>query len=66
MKCVTREQPKIDRVACPWLIARFIDKDVPVYVPLENVNGRPLLRILQPFQSAPDRFSLTTTTKRSR
>ena len=27
MKWVTRERPKIDRVACPWLIARFIDKE---------------------------------------
>jgi hypothetical protein len=27
MRWVTRERPKIDRVACPWLIARFIDKD---------------------------------------
>ena len=26
MKWITREHPKIDRVACPWLIARFIDK----------------------------------------
>ncbi len=25
MKWVTRERPKIDRVACPWLIERFID-----------------------------------------
>ncbi|MCI0360841.1 MAG: chromate resistance protein [Planctomycetaceae bacterium] len=25
MKWITRERPKIDRVACPWLIARFID-----------------------------------------
>ena len=25
MKWVTRERPKIDRVACPWLIARFVD-----------------------------------------
>lgn len=25
MRWVTRERPKIDRVACPWLIARFID-----------------------------------------
>jgi hypothetical protein len=25
MKWVTREHPKIDRIACPWLIARFID-----------------------------------------
>ncbi len=27
MKWITRERPKIDRIACPWLIARFIDKD---------------------------------------
>lgn len=27
MKWITRERPKIDRVACPWLIARFIDRD---------------------------------------
>lgn len=26
MKWVTRERPKIDRIACPWLIVRFIDK----------------------------------------
>ncbi len=25
MKWVTRERPKIDRIACPWLIARFIE-----------------------------------------
>ena len=27
MKWVTRERPKIDRIACPWLVARFIDRD---------------------------------------
>ena len=27
MKWVTREPPKIDRVACPWLIRRFIDRE---------------------------------------
>ena len=26
MKWISRQRPKIDRVACPWLIARFIDK----------------------------------------
>lgn len=25
MKWVTRERPKVDRIACPWLISRFID-----------------------------------------
>ena len=27
MKWITRERPVVDRIACPWLIARFIDKD---------------------------------------
>jgi len=27
MKWVTRERPKIDRIACPWLVSRFIDRD---------------------------------------
>ncbi len=27
MKWVTRERPVIDRIACPWLIASFIDKE---------------------------------------
>jgi hypothetical protein len=31
MKWVTRERPKIDRIACPWLIARFID-DAPEFL----------------------------------
>jgi hypothetical protein len=34
MKWVTRERPKIDRIACPWLIARFIDPEPEfLYVP---------------------------------
>ena len=38
MKWVTRERPKIDRIACPWLIARFIDKDPELlYVPSRDV-----------------------------
>ena len=27
MKWITRARPKIDRIACPWLVARFIDHD---------------------------------------
>src|SRR6188768_2463700 len=27
MKWITRERPKIDRIACPWLIKNFVDKD---------------------------------------
>ena len=38
MKWVTRERPKIDRIACPWLIARFIDKEPEfLYVPADQV-----------------------------
>ena len=38
MKWVTRERPKIDRIACPWLIARFIDKEPEfLYVPRAEV-----------------------------
>lgn len=35
---VTRERPKIDRIACPWLIRRFIDPDARfIYVPAADV-----------------------------
>jgi len=38
MKWITREHPKIDRIACPWLIKRFIDKDAEIiYVPFDKV-----------------------------
>lgn len=38
MKWVTRERPKIDRIACPWLIARFIDPAPEfLYVPAGEV-----------------------------
>jgi hypothetical protein len=38
MKWVTRERPKIDRLACPWLIHRFIDHEAEIhYVPAAEV-----------------------------
>jgi hypothetical protein len=38
MKWITREYVKVDRVACPWLIKKFIDKDAEfVFVPSERV-----------------------------
>ena len=38
MKWITRERPKIDRIACPWLVARFIDQDPEfLYVPSGDV-----------------------------
>jgi hypothetical protein len=37
-KWVTRTRPKIDRIACPWLIRRFIAKDAEfIYVPVQQV-----------------------------
>jgi hypothetical protein len=38
MKWITRERPKIDRIACPWLILRFVDRDAEfLYVPAPDV-----------------------------
>ncbi len=38
MKWITRERPKIDRIACPWLIQKFIDKEAEfLYVPRDQV-----------------------------
>lgn len=38
MKWVTRARPKIDRIACPWLIARFVDPAAEfLYVPADQV-----------------------------
>ena len=38
MKFVTREKPKVDRVACPWLIKKFIDPNADLlFVPADEV-----------------------------
>lgn len=38
MKWVTREHPKTDRIACPWLIRKFIDPGAEIlYVPRDEV-----------------------------
>jgi hypothetical protein len=40
MRWVTRENPKVDRVACPWLIASFIDPDAEIlFAPADEVLG---------------------------
>src|SRR5438094_6497306 len=40
MKWVTRARPKVDRVACPWLIKRFVDPEAEfLYVPAEQVQA---------------------------
>lgn len=41
MKWITREHPKIDRIACPWLIRRFIDENAEIiYVPADEVLSK--------------------------
>lgn len=38
MKWITRERPKIDRIACPWLIKNFVDPEAEfIYVPKDQV-----------------------------
>jgi len=38
MKWITRERVKVDRVACPWLIKKFVDKDAEfVFAPADKV-----------------------------
>lgn len=41
MKWITREHPKIDRIACPWLIKNFVDEDAGfIYVPTTEVFNK--------------------------
>lgn len=41
MKWITRERPKIDRIACPWLIKNFVDPEAEfVYVPSAQVFSK--------------------------
>jgi hypothetical protein len=41
MKWITRERPKIDRIACPWLIKTFVDAEAEfIYVPKEQVFSK--------------------------
>jgi hypothetical protein len=50
MQWITRERPKIDRVACPWLIRRFIDPDAEfLFVPPAQVQETALRTGAVPF-----------------
>lgn len=41
MKWITRERPKIDRIACPWLIRKFVDPEAEfLYVPFDEVLAK--------------------------
>ena len=67
MKWITRERPKIDRIACPWLILRFIEPDAEfLYVPAERVlldwTSRRSAQVCTPFPSdCRTHFPMTTT-----
>jgi hypothetical protein len=40
MKWITREKARVDRIACPWLISRFIDREATfLFVPSDQVSS---------------------------
>jgi hypothetical protein len=50
MKWITRENAKVDRIACPWLIKRFIDKDAEfIFVPKDQVLSLAERQVAIPF-----------------
>ena len=58
MKWITREHPKIDRIACPWLIKNFIDKEAEfIYVPFDKVQSQAALLQAIPFDIPNVEFS---------
>jgi len=55
---VTRERPKIDRIACPWLIRRFVDPDAEfLYVPTPDVRKTAEERTAVPYDIPEVEFS---------
>lgn len=58
MNWITREKPKIDRIACPWLIKRFIDPEARIfYVPFNQVRTKALELDATPFDIPDTEFS---------
>jgi hypothetical protein len=50
VKWITREHPRVDRVACPWLIEKFVDKQAEfVYVPTDQVASEAQKRGATPY-----------------
>ena len=50
MKWITREHPRVDRVACPWLIEKFVDQQAEfIYVPTDQVAGEAAKRGATPY-----------------
>ena len=55
---VTRERPKIDRIACPWLVSRFVDRDAEfLYVPAAEVRDAAKAREAIPYDVPDVHFS---------
>ena len=58
MKWITRERPKIDRIACPWLIKNFIDTDAEfIYAPFNEVKSKAEILNAIPFDIPDVEFS---------
>ncbi|WP_460915052.1 chromate resistance protein ChrB domain-containing protein [Spirosoma areae] len=58
MKWITRERPKIDRIACPWLIRRFIDSQAEfIFVPEHTVLTQAQALRATPFDVPETEFS---------
>ena len=57
-KWITRERPKIDRIACPWLIRRFLDPFAEfLYVPAAEVAGAAKANAAMPYDVPDVQFS---------
>jgi len=55
---VTRERPKIDRIACPWLVLRFVDPKAEfLYVPTDQVISAGKTHEAEPYDIPGVRFS---------
>lgn len=55
---ITRERPKVDRIACPWLISRFLDRDAEfLYVPPAEVKTIAAEKNAMPYDVADVMFS---------
>ena len=50
MKWITRERVKVDRVACPWLVKKFVDKDAEfIFAPADQVMAEAKRRDAIPY-----------------
>jgi hypothetical protein len=53
MKWITREKAKVDRIACPWLIKKFVDKDAEfLFVPKDQVQAIAKEKNATPFDAS--------------